>query len=335
MPGSLLEVPVSVTQEMTNRQLVRVHGHSIADLENLLQNACDLFNGDLSLEHQALGGWSNINIRGQSNGIDFVLKLPWSTSIHDITFYKKLYDVSKFFHERGIASFPLAMGRLPDTKETPFLIFEYARGKIHDSLAEFATHEIESLKTCLKTLSHQKPPGLHRFKSASEHLNSTYKLVDNHEGISIASRDVIELIDSFIEVYHQVLSHTDKLDRWSELVMHGDLWVPNIVLQSGKIILLDFEACAYGNQFYDLAYLLETPANVSEHIPTGLVSAEDTDEVKKLRPLAVSHLIGWSLERLLSMESGLVEPNLNTKESRTAIIDYTHAKLFRLKALLA
>lgn len=334
-PDSLLEVAVGWTFELTKRQLSRVHGHTITELECMLQDSCDLFDGDVSLEREALGGWSNINIRGLCDSIDFVLKLPWSMSSHDPNQYKHLYNITQFFGKLGVTAMPLFMGQLSDEKETPFIIIEYVHGVVHNSLLDFSEHDNGNLRDCLQILYKQKPPGLRKYKSSSDFLSATHSYVENHESLLSCTQEIALLIDSFNEVYPKVLSYTDSLDAWLPTVMHGDLWVPNIILQSGKATLLDFEACAYGNQFYDLAYLLESPVSTFVEQPPGFLSPDEEHEVNNLRPLAVGFLINWSLERLLSMESGLIEPNLNTVNSRSDVIDYTRSKISRLKAIIS
>ena len=333
-PDSLLEVVVSETLEMTNRQLMHVHGHTIMELELLLQDACDLFDEVVKLESNALGGWSNINIRGHSDEIDFVLKLPSTISSHSIQPYKKLYNICLFLNHHGIAPQPLSFGRLSDSAETPFIIFEYVRGHIHETLAEFSSNEIEALKECLQILAQQKPPGFKRYNSASDYLLTAHALVENHEGFHKSSQELHDLINSFVRLYPEVLSYTNSLDEWSQSLMHGDLWVPNIVLQSGKVILLDFENASYGCQQYDIAYLFEAPSNTPEEQPLGLLSPHEVDEVNSLRPLALAYIIEWSLERLLSVESKLIEPNLATRDSWLAVVGYTRSKISRLKSLL-
>jgi aminoglycoside phosphotransferase (APT) family kinase protein len=286
------------------------------------------------LEHETLGGWSNINIRGYSSGIDFVLKLPWSITSKDANHYESLNDIGQFFSKLSITARPLSSGALSNEKETPFIIFEYIEGVKHNSLLDFSVQDIRFLKDCLQILSSQKPPGLKRYKSPSDFLTSTHSLVENHNGFSNSSQEVGQLIDTFNEIYPEVLSDTDSLGSWQSSTMHGDLWVPNIILQSEKAILLDFEACVYGNQFYDLAYLLESPASTSVEKLPGLLCPDEEDEVNNLRPLAVAFLIDWSLERLLSMESGLMEPNLSTMVSRSVVIDYVRTKISRIKEIL-
>ncbi len=320
---------------MMNRPLRNVHGHTIKELEFLLQDTCDIFDEEVVLERNALGGWSSINIRGQSSGLDFVLKLSGSISSYDIGPFAQLKEVSLFFNKLGIAPLPLALDQLPDATETPFIIMEYVDGIVHESLNDFTSEETAILKKCLQTLSEQEPPTLKKYDSPSDHLNRAYDLVVNHPSFSNRSQEVAELVDSFEELYSKVLAHTDSLGSWSSEIMHGDLWVPNLVFQPEKVVLLDFEACAYGSPYFDLTYMLETPEGITETYIAGLMSPEDVDEVDALRPLVVSFIVNWSLERLLSMEAGFIEPNLSTPKSRSAIIGYTRSKLSRLRTLLS
>ena len=95
-----------------------------------------------------------------------------------------------------------------------------------------------------------------------------------------------------------------------------------------KALLLDFDACAIGDSRYDLSYLLEGKG--INDIP-ALIPKEDLDFINKLRPLTLSYVIEWSIERLLSMESGIVEPNLNTMEIRNLLLDYIASNISRLK----
>jgi hypothetical protein len=145
---------------MAIHQLERVHGHTIKELEHLLQDTCDLFDSNMYLDHETLGGWSNINIRGHSENVDFVLKLPWSISLSGPTPYKRLYDISLYFNKLNMAALPLSMGRLSDVQETPFIIFEYVKGVIRDSVADTSSEEFRFLRNRLQFLSQQKPPGL-------------------------------------------------------------------------------------------------------------------------------------------------------------------------------
>ncbi|MHA2140522.1 MAG: aminoglycoside phosphotransferase family protein [Candidatus Thorarchaeota archaeon] len=319
---------------MTKQRLVKVHGHSLLELEGMLLESCDLFDKKVELDTESLGGWSNVNICGHSGELDFVLKLPWSVSSLDEGHYKKLYDTSLFFSNLGIASKPLALGCLTDSAQTPFILFEYVEGTIHESLSDFSSSEIVSLRKSLDILSKQKPSGLKQYDSPSKYLTDAINPVVDHAGFTDCSEELSQLITSYTKTHDTLLSYANSLDSWSSSIMHGDLWTPNILMKNGKVVLLDFEACAYGDRFFDLACLLEPFNNPPLSNHPRLVNSDELDDVDSLRPIANSYLITWSLERLLSMESGLVEPNLASTEVRSSLIEYINSKMIRLKSLL-
>jgi aminoglycoside phosphotransferase (APT) family kinase protein len=333
-PDSLLEVVGCRTAEMIDLGVTRIHGHTIVELEQLLRDACDFFDGDVVLKEQSLGGWSNINVLGQSDGIDFVLKIPASIPPYKTSHYNRLFATSSFLGKTGVTTKPLAVGKISDDVDTPFIIFEYIDGVIHENLADFSQNEKESLRKSLQILSQQKPPGLTRYTSAHEYLTSVHGLVESHIHRSRCSQEVNELLSTFRKVYSRVLAYTDLLEPWSLGLMHGDLWAPNIVFRKGTVVLLDLESCAYGSCFFDLAYLLEADAKASQNLAKGLVSREEIEDVNGLRPPVIAYLILWSLERLLTMEAGLLDPSLTAQRIRTALIDYTRSKISRLSSIL-
>ena len=333
-PDSLLEVVGRRTAEMIDLGFTRIHGHTIVELEQLLRDACDIFDGDVILKEQSLGGWSNINVLGQSDGIDFVLKLPASVPPFETFLYKRLFATSLFLSKTGSTTKPLVVGKLSDDADTPFIIFEYVDGVTHQDLADFSRHELESLRRSLQILSQQKPPGLTRYTSAHKYLTSIHEFVESHVPRSSCSQEVDDLLVMFGMIYSRVLTYTGSLKPWPFELMHGDLWAPNIVFRKGTAVLLDLESCAYGSRSFDLAYLLEADAEASQDLPEGLVLPEEMKEVNKLRPPAVAYLILWSIERLLAMDAGFIEPNLTTQSIRSALINYARSKISRLSSLL-
>ena len=58
---------------MMKRQLSSIHGHNITELERMLQDSCELFDRSVFLERESLGGWENINIRGNYDDFEFML----------------------------------------------------------------------------------------------------------------------------------------------------------------------------------------------------------------------------------------------------------------------
>ncbi|MHA1862381.1 MAG: phosphotransferase family protein [Candidatus Thorarchaeota archaeon] len=320
---------------MMKYPLEMVHGLTRSKLQDLLEISCDAFDKSVSLEPISLGGWSNINIRGKSSGFEFVLKLPWITEEYEINPYDKLHDLSLFFSRLGLTAPPIEVGRLSDSSKTPFFLVEYVDGTTYSSIMDVSEDELLSLKDSHRLLKKQRPPNLLKYESPLDYLTSNHEPVENHSWFPRASKQTRTLIDHYDTLLPQVKSLNEVMGYWSRETMHGDLWLPNIVFHpERKAIFLDFEACAIGDSRYDLAYLLEVHVDRStENIPI-LIEDKDIDFVNSLRPLVLAYVIDWSLSRLLSMESGIVEKNLNTQRIHTMILGYAREKIGRLKFLL-
>jgi aminoglycoside phosphotransferase (APT) family kinase protein len=281
-----------------------------------------------------MGGWSNINIRGKSSELEFVLKLPWSMTKFDQNPYTRLYELGLYFSRLDLTPQPIEIGRLSDSSRTPFYLVEYVDGTTYSAITETSENEILSLKESLRILKKQKPSGIATYRSPSDYLLVSHKQVENHSWLHQASEVTRVLVDKYESLLSRLKDKTDTLGHWSGNVMHGDLWMPNIVFRPDKkAILLDFEACAFGDSRYDLAYLLETHEDSTSVSIPALIQDEDINLVNSLRPLVLAYIIDWSLARLLSMESGIVEPNLNTATLRIQILGYVKEKIARLKLL--
>ncbi len=334
-PDSLLEVVVGLNVAMMEYPLETVHGHSRTKLEDLLENSCDAFDKSVSIEPISLGGWSNINIRGRSSGFEFVLKLPWITEEYERNPYDQLYNLSLYFSRLDLTAPPIEVGRLSDSSETPFFLVEYVDGTTYSSIVDANEDELRSLKKSHRLMTKQKPLGIPKYESPLDYLTANHAHVENHSWLPRASTQTCTLIDQYDSLLSQVKSMNEVIGYWSRETMHGDLWVPNIIFHpERKVLFLDLEACAIGDSRYDLAYLLEAHVDRStENIPT-LIADEDIDFVNSLRPLALAYVIDWSLSRLLTMESGIVEQNLNSQKIHTMILGYAREKIARLKFLL-
>jgi thiamine kinase-like enzyme len=320
---------------MMKYPLKTVHGHSHPELEVLLEDSCNAFDNSIKLDHNSMGGWSNINIRGQSSELDFVLKLPaLSTEFHTNP-YKMQYSWSLFFNQLDIAARPIEIGRLSDSTETPFFIVEYIEGITHSSIENASDEEILSLKESHEILKKETPNGLPKFDSPIDYLSTIRSLVQDHIWLPNASKELGKLLHRYESVLPHLISSTETIGDWSQDTMHGDLWVPNIVFRPELTALfLDFEACAKGDSCYDLAYLLEAHETVNIAQLSNLYTDADTHLINALRPVVLACIIDWSIARLLSMESGTIEPNLNTPRIRTMMLEYSQKKINRLKSLL-
>lgn len=318
---------------MISLPIKSVHGHTHSELEHILEDSCDSFDDIVVLESASLGGWMNINIRGRSSDLDFVLKLPWTTEKLDSNPYDLLFRIQAQFASLNITPHPIEVGRLKDSSETPFFLIEYVAGTIHSKVADVNEDELLSLKESLRTMKSQKPSGIPKYDDPSDFLVANHEQVMNHIWLSRASEETKNLLTQYNSLFPKIESRMDIIGFWSGDVMHGDLWIPNIMFRNSvESLILDFDMCAYGDSRYDLCRLMEGE-DIEENIPT-LIPDEDLNFVNSLRPLAVAFIIDWSLERLLSMESGIVEPNLNTDDIRGGILGYAQEKINRLKLLL-
>ena len=336
LPDILLEVVMISITPMTEPNTGKVHGHSIEELSYLLQSSSDIFDSAITLDSNLLGGWSNINLHGYSSGVEFVLKLPWSVERIETNPYNQQYDLAQYFSRLEIAASPLEVGRLQDSLGTPFYVVEYIKGITHSSVSDVSADEILSLKKSHQILKKEKPPGIPRYKSPNSYLDAIRSLVEEHEWLPRASAKLLELRSQYELFLPGVIASNEKIGPWLGDTMHGDLWIPNVVFRPEQnAIFLDFEACTIGDSRYDLAYLLEAHENSSLDNLSNLLGGEDVDLVNSLRPLVLACVIDWSIARLLSMESGIVEPNLSSKRIRTNMIRYISSKTERLRCLLA
>ena len=330
---TLLEVVVDLCLHMMEFNIRQVHDHKITELETLLEDSSDSFDDIVVLNPRSIGGWSNINIRGSCSEIEFILKLPWSTEKYQVNPYEQLYKTGLHYARLNVASHPIEFGRLSDHSETPFFLIEFIEGTTYSTILDASPRELVSLKESLRILKSEVPKGIPKYETPIDYLVSNHRKVLEHPWLQQATTQTHQLIEDFTKLFPKVESMMDILGHWSGDVMHGDLWTPNILFrQSQEVLLLDFDACSIGDSRYDLSYLLE--GKRIENLP-ALIRDEDLTFVNKLRPLVLCYMIEWSIERLLSMESGIVEPNLNTLRLRNLLLDYVDINIARLKMHLA
>ena len=312
-----------------------VHGHSHSELEALLEDSCDAFDDFINLEHTSMGGWSNINIRGQSSGFDFILKLPALLEDFTNNHYKTQYNLNLFFGRLDIAPHPIEFGQLSDSAGTPFYLVEYVEGTSHSELIDASESELLTLKESLRIMKEQKLSDIPIFETPSDLLLANHNRVVSHDWFPKATTKTKALIDQFDLLFPRVNSLTDVVGYWSKELIHGDLWIPNVIFRPDhNALLLDFESCAIADPRYDLARLLEGHEEKRIEKFPSLFSDEDINFINSLRPLVTSYVIDWCIERLLSMESGIVESILNTPNIHSMVLDYGHQQIECLKSLL-
>ncbi|MFW9910180.1 MAG: aminoglycoside phosphotransferase family protein [Candidatus Thorarchaeota archaeon] len=308
----------------------RIHGHTIDEIRDLLLSACEPIEKDIVLDESSLGGWSNINIQGTSEGRKIVLKLPWAITHFDSNPYSELGRLLAYLSRSKLATPPIAIGRLPDRNETPFMLLHYQDGRVHSSLLDASREELQTLKSTLQKLSRQKPPGLREYATPFDYFTKFYDDIMYHNTLSQGSTEVLSLVSTFQEHHARLSPEIETLEKWSRTLMHGDLWEPNILFQDGKVYLLDFEQSSYGDPIYDLAYLLEAQEKPLADKPPDVLYVDCSKRANSYRPVALIALISWSLDRLLYMDAGHVEPSLSTPTIKKNMLRYTRAKMSRL-----
>jgi aminoglycoside phosphotransferase (APT) family kinase protein len=240
--------------------------------------------------------------------------------------------MSTYFGKVGISPSPLSLGWLSDEKETPFILMEYIEGASYQNLQEMSTKELKLFRDCLETVYALKPSGLRSYYSPLDYMLSITSQIASHPKLSSCSDELSSLIRKYKESEESLLNYAELLGSWSMTFMHGDLWVPNVIFHDDRAFLLDFEDCALGEMHLDLARLIESSSSTPD-LPNELVNGFDELLIQDFRPIGLGYIIGWSLERLLSMEAGFVESNLNLETSRAAVMDFTLSKVSQLKSI--
>ena len=176
--NSLLEVIGNPNLTMMKYPIDTVHGHTVSELEALLEDSCDVFDDFVVLDRRSMGGWTNINIHGSSSDFEFVLKLPWSNIHYKTSPYLQLYKLGNHFARLNITPHPIEVGRLRDSSSTPYLLIEYMEGIELSSIMDANSDQILSLKESLRILQSEKPKDIPRFRTPAEYLDTIHSKVD-------------------------------------------------------------------------------------------------------------------------------------------------------------
>lgn len=274
-----------------------------------------------------------MNIMGSSDGLTFVLKLPWTVSHSPGNPYEHLFRVSSHVSESNLGPRPLATGHLPDVERTPFIVFEHLRGVIRGSVHEMTVGQKSALRSAHERLSRLKPPEVIAHRTPHDYVASVFtrtaRCREDHGPLSNTTRSCL---DDFMGLQDAVDATSEHIVDWSGLFMHGDLHEGNIVFLGNEVRFLDLEDSAYGTPLLDLAYLRVQhlpPHSLDEMMQ--LLEGVDAGIVQTYEPLALIFAVSWTLERLTYLDSESVEPALMANSSQTAMRDYVKAKMKELK----
>ncbi|MHA1576916.1 MAG: phosphotransferase [Candidatus Thorarchaeota archaeon] len=316
---------------MNSLQLSLVHGHTLTELSDLFNQASTSIEG-LRFSGISPGGWSNINLLGETELGKYIVKLPPLIDHYDANPYRYRFGISKDLFKNRICPEPIEIGRLPDREETPFMVSRLVSGTSPSNAGALTESEFKSILNALDKLVETKLTGVRRFSTASEYvqyLSSPISIDFEYGGF------VKEIGSEFRKLKDKLLERADSF-QWTQTIMHGDLHEPNIIFQNGTVILLDFEACCIGSSVFDIAYLFTQSQNSesSEYPDYILSDSIAKNKLVEMEPLALFSAIAWTLERFANLEKEIIEPNLCSIELKQAYALYLQTKTPLLSMML-
>jgi aminoglycoside phosphotransferase (APT) family kinase protein len=315
------------------RAVDRIHNHSLGELSELLYQAWPGLSGKPSLGTIYSGGLSNVNIVGSCDGLDFVLKMPWTVTRSDKNPFEQLYRIADYVSQSGFGPRPLAIGQLNDEQKTPFIVFGYLEGAVYSSVDEMSFDQKRLLRKTHQEFTSLEPPGVPEFATPQAYVDSVFRAmttcVGNYGPVSNWTQNSCEF---FMGLHESVTAACDSVKQWSGGLMHGDLHEGNIVFSGEQVRFLDLEECALGSPFLDLAYLRvqQLPSHPVE-VMTPLLADVEASTLRAYEPLALIFAISWTLEHLAYFDTGSVDSSLMQNYSQAAMREYADAKMKELK----
>jgi len=313
-----------------------VHGHSITRLNHLLQAQADEVR-DIFLTGAALGGWSNFNLLARGNEGMLVVKFPSFHITYSDNPYNYQYRILSELAPLNIGPEPIQVGRLADSRNTPFLILKYLQGEVINSFDELSRKKARLLDDTLSLLNDSSLASLKAYRSPDAYL--ARKIGDAESAKSLlenASPQLEQLIADLSSLEPRIKKTLSSVN-WTRVPMHGDLQESNVIFRGERAFLLDFEECCEGDASYDTCYLYlqnpgDSPDNFLEKPKPRRVSMDD---ILAMVPLVLTVLIAWSIEWLCYSEMDLISPWLTSSKAYTAVMEYTREKVAMLQQYLA
>ncbi len=313
---------------MCRESFTSIHGLSKDELENSLRNT--LTESTIDVSSCLLGGWSNLNILITINGQKGVLRLPGLVTEFETNPFENEYALLSTLHTHGISPRPVFIGRLHNNMNTPFIIYEFVKGRVIGSFDEFSNAEKSLLKQSLSVLSQTHAPFVPFFKSASDYIDSLMNKISDVQ-LEISPHDpLLELIAELEVQLMSIYSYINDIE-WRTGFMHGDLQENNIVFCKDRAVFLDFEFSAIGDPLLDIAYLHNQRFHSSVIDESLIPQGDSVERASDLVPLALAFAISWGIEHIAHYSNGLLEPNLMVHKTHENVVLYTKSKLKELK----
>ncbi len=316
---------------MKNYRVESIRGYSIDHFQELLTESTSELPSKFKIRETALGGWTNVNVLLETRNTPLVLKIPAIIEEYESNPYTYVVHISSQISKHGLCAKPITIGRLADSRETPFAIFEYIEGDTISS-ANYLSVENEIARV-LRVFSELKPDGINCFSNAVEYHQRLLKELEVFNArMKPKDTSLRRTLDTLLDAFRTFTSHIIGSTSWPQLLMHGDLRLDNIVLTNDGPVLLDLESCALGEPILDLLYMkMESEDTLS----LSNLSDVPKSKIQILSVLALLPVISWTLKRLIYLDHNMVETSLSSGSIRDRMNQYLSVKMKELTICLS
>lgn len=318
---------------MAIRRVKNIYGIPLSTINAEISSALD-FSGEVTISPFLLDGWSSLNLQGNVDGHpSFVVKFPKALGHED---FSKLYKIHQALADQDICPRPLCVGAIEDKEKIPFLVIEYVSGHSYHSPFDISQHHFGLLAGTLHKLASISVSAVPAYGDPIAFLESFVKPIrttisNSQNGIATSLRSLVRDFELLVKASRQRLQDMD----WVPAVVHGDLYEQNIVFQSDRAVLLDWEECCIADRFYDRVYLFVQPLDC-RLIPRNHFARKGCPDLhwQNLEVLCLLRVTAWSLQRLLDSELGILEAGLMGLHQDSLVREYTHRKLSLISDVL-
>jgi aminoglycoside phosphotransferase (APT) family kinase protein len=290
--------------------------------------------GEISISPVLLDGWSSLNLQGNVDGHpSFVVKFPRALGHED---FSELYKVHQVLAQKNICPRPLCLGSIKDTNTIPFLVVEYVHGQSYQSPFDISQHDFGLVVATLDRLASVALPNVPAYDTPIAFLESFVNPIEAtiSNSRSILAASLGSTMRDFELVAKASRRHLEGMD-WVPALVHGDMYERNMVFQSDRVVLLDWEECCTADRFYDRAYLFVQPFDYRP-LPENHFARKGCPDChwRNLELLCLLRVTAWSIQRLLDSEAGLVDMSLTGLSSDSMVQEYIRRKLSLLSDIL-
>lgn len=318
---------------MAIRRVTNIYGIPLSRIKAEISSTLGL-SGEVSISPLLLNGWSSLNLQGNVDGHpSFVVKFPKALGHED---FSKLYGIHQALNGHDICPRPLCLGTIEGRDAIPFFVVEYAGGHSYHSPFEISQHHFGLLRATLERLASIPIPAVPVYDNPISFLESIVNPISAtiSDYQSVATASLGSMLHAFELVAKKSRRRLEGMD-WVPVMVHGDLYEQNIVFQSDRAVLLDWEECCVADRFYDRVYLFVQPFDCSP-LPRNHFARKGCPEShwRNLEVLCLLRVTAWSIQRLLESEAGLIEASLTGLHQDSLVREYIRRKLSLISDVL-